>query len=222
MIGWTTPSALTDSDRRWMASSSKTRRGWRGFGRTWPISSSTIDVAPVGNSATSAARPRPRPRGRVDSATLDDLQGGPVVGVRTGRGRVVRGDRHAVAGRLGEANAPRHHRIEDERPEVAAHLAGNVAREPRASVVHRQQDTGDPQARVDPGADELDALEQLRQALERVVLALHRHDQAVGGREGIDGQEPERRRAVDEDVRVLLLGADQQVAQERALLGAAW
>ena len=42
-------------------------------------------------------------------------------------------------------------------------------------------------------------LQELRQALERVVLRLHRHEHAVGGRERVDGQRPERGRAVEED-----------------------
>ena len=46
----------------------------------------------------------------------------------------------------------------------------------------------------------LDVAHQLRHTLERVVLALDR-DQHLGGRhERIDGQQSERRRAVDEDV----------------------
>ena len=46
---------------------------------------------------------------------------------------------------------------------------------------------------------EVDRLHELREALERVVLGLHRHDHAVGRGERVDGQRPERRRAVEED-----------------------
>ena len=42
-------------------------------------------------------------------------------------------------------------------------------------------------------------MEELRQALERVVLRLHRHEHAVGCGERVDGERPERRRAVEED-----------------------
>ena len=61
---------------------------------------------------------------------------------------------------------------------------------------------GQRQARVERAADALDALEQLRQPLERVVLALHGHDQPVRGRQRVDRQQAERRRAVEDHVRV--------------------
>ena len=48
-------------------------------------------------------------------------------------------------------------------------------------------------------ADLLDGVDQRREPLERVVLALHRHQHAVGGHQGVDRQHVQRRRAVDED-----------------------
>src|SRR5215471_8072978 len=113
-----------------MASWSKSRRGWRGLGRTWPTSSSIIEACPAGNSATSAARPLPNP---LFLATFDNLQSNPIVGVGPCRPRIVPGDRQAVAGCLRQPDAARHHRLEDERAEVLAHLFGDVAGEPRAA-----------------------------------------------------------------------------------------
>src|SRR5882672_10405780 len=49
----------------------------------------------------------------------------------------------------------------------------------------------------------MDGVEELREALERVVLALHRNEQRVRGGEHIDGDETQRRRTVDEYVVVL-------------------
>ena len=46
-------------------------------------------------------------------------------------------------------------------------------------------------------------VEQLRDAFEREVLALHRHEHGVRGGEAVDGEESERRRRVDEDVVVV-------------------
>ena len=48
--------------------------------------------------------------------------------------------------------------------------------------------------------DETDVGQQLAEALERVVLALDRDQHLAGSDEGIDRQQSERRRAVDEDV----------------------
>ena len=69
-----------------------------------------------------------------------------------------------------------------------------------------------PSAGIEPGLDELDRAEQLRQPLERVVLGLHRNDHAVGGGERVHGQRPVRGRAVEEDVAVAVAGS-----RERAL-----
>ena len=53
--------------------------------------------------------------------------------------------------------------------------------------------------RVEPATDQLHRAQQLRQPLECVVLRLHRHEHAVGGGEGVDGQRPERGRTVEEN-----------------------
>ena len=48
------------------------------------------------------------------------------------------------------------------------------------------------------GADQLDGREQLPEALERVVLALDRDEHAVSRGQGIDGEQAERGRAVEQ------------------------
>ena len=52
--------------------------------------------------------------------------------------------------------------------------------------------------------DEVHGVEQLAQSLERVVLALEGYQQRVRGRQHVERDEPERRRAVDEDEVVLV------------------
>ena len=79
-----------------------------------------------------------------------------------------------------------------------AHLALDVLREARAAVVHRQDHPGDAQPRVELALDEPERVEQAGQALEREVLGLHRHDHLVGRDERVDGERPERRRAVEQ------------------------
>src|SRR3954454_9643046 len=123
MIGCTMPWALMDSASAAIDSGSKRVRGCRGLGRTWVISSSTRETWPAGNSATSAARPRPNPR---FLATLDHLQRHAVVRIGARRARIVPGDRYTVAWRLGQPDAPRHHRVEHQRPEVLALSAGAI------------------------------------------------------------------------------------------------
>src|ERR1700751_1252052 len=75
---------------------------------------------------------------------------------------------------------------------------------------------------IELGANRLDGLEKLRQSFEREEFALQRNDDCVGGCHGIDRQQIERRRAVDQDVSetraVLHIQARQSVAQaERAI-----
>ena len=64
--------------------------------------------------------------------------------------------------------------------------------------------------------DQLDRLHELRETLERVVLRLHRHEDAVGRGERVHGERPERRRAVEED-EVVLLAARRERLGEVAL-----
>jgi len=80
-------------------------------------------------------------------------------------------------------------------PDLLHHLLG----EPGATVVHGEQDAPDAESRVEVRPHEVHVPQQLAQTFERVVLALDRDQQGVGRRERVDGQEPERRWAVDQD-----------------------
>jgi hypothetical protein len=98
---------------------------------------------------------------------------------------------------------------------VRAHLLGDLVGQAGARVVHRQQDRGDVQQRVEVRAHELDVLEQLAEPLERVVLALDRDEQLLGRHHGVDREQPERGRAVDEHVVDVGAGPEQYVAMAR-------
>ena len=62
--------------------------------------------------------------------------------------------------------------------------------------------------------DLLDRRGQRRQALEREVLGLHRHDDAIGGDQRVERQQAERRRAVDDDVVVVADDRRERVGEE--------
>ena len=49
----------------------------------------------------------------------------------------------------------------------------------------------------------MNCIEQLRQSLERVVLALEWNEQGIGCYQHVDGDQPEGRRAVDDHVLVV-------------------
>src|SRR6186997_2714607 len=128
-----TPWARTESARPLIPSASMCFRGWRVFARIDPsgICRSSVEEEPP-PMRTSRPRPRPRRLGAVDK-----LARYAVVGVGTGGGRVVRGDRQAVARRLGEADASWDDGVEHELAEVAAHLRRDVGRKAGASIHHR-------------------------------------------------------------------------------------
>ena len=87
--------------------------------------------------------------------------------------------------------------------EVSAHLRGDIGGQLGPAVEHRQDDALDREVGVEVVADEIERGEQLGQSFQGVVLALERDEHGVGGGQGVDGQQPERRRAVDEDVVVV-------------------
>ena len=96
--------------------------------------------------------------------------------------------------------------------EVGSHLLGHLRREPRPTVVHGQQDRAQPQPVVQLALDQVDGPDQLRHPLERVVLTLDRNQDLVGRHQCVQGEQTERRRAVDEDV---VRGVLRQVGAER-------
>src|SRR5712671_6931126 len=105
----------------------------------------------------------------------------------------------------GERRFTELHRISDDAVEdvvVAddAQLIEHVPREIRPAVVERWQQPEDPKIAIELHPDHVDDLDQVVQALHRVVLRLDRDDHVVGGDESVDGQEAKIWRAVDEYV----------------------
>ena len=84
---------------------------------------------------------------------------------------------------------------------MPSHLRGDVGRKLRPAVHHRQKHPCNGELGIEPFAHELDGVQELSQALERVVLALHGDEDAVGRGEPVHRQRPEGGRAVDEDER---------------------
>ena len=108
-----------------------------------------------------------------------------------------------MRGRLGEPHGARHDGREDLRRRNASapprpHPPASRVRP--SYIVSSRPVRARP--RVEARPDALHALEQLREPLERVVLALHRHDQPVCGRQRVEREQAERRRAIEDDVRV--------------------
>src|SRR5688500_17484658 len=140
--------SASSASRAW----SKVRRGWRAFGwiRSGGISrrpSSTLSLR-----GRIAARPLPIPR--CCSATSGHLLGQLQVSRAARAVRSVPEHRKTEARRLPEADVARDDGVEDQRRKVLADLALDVAREPRAPVVHREDQPEDGEPRVELALDQ--------------------------------------------------------------------
>jgi hypothetical protein len=99
---------------------------------------------------------------------------------------------------------------------VVANLGRDIRGQVRAAVEHRQHDALDGKGGIEVVTDEVERGDQLGEALQGVVLALGWDQHRLGRGEGIDGQQTERWRAIDEDV-VVVGGGDAQDAGQTAL-----
>ena len=84
--------------------------------------------------------------------------------------------------------------------EVGAHLGDHLLGEVRALVDHREQHALDLELRVERALDALQRRRELGDALEGEVLALERDQHGLRGGQGVEREQPEARRAVDDHV----------------------
>mgnify|MGYP003694637135 CR=1 FL=1 len=84
-------------------------------------------------------------------------------------------------------------------PKYSFASVGHLATEIDPRIVHREQHAIDRERWIEILLHEIDGVEQLRDSLQRVVLALDRDDDPVGRGQHVEGDEPQRRRAVDEN-----------------------
>ena len=111
---------------------------------------------------------------------------------------VVQDDRLSKTGSFRKANVSWNYGFKNAFPEILSRIVGDLPRKVEAGVVHREQDSVDSERLIDAVLNSMDSVQQLREAFEGVVLALKWNHQRVGCGEHIDGDQAERRRAVDE------------------------
>src|SRR5690242_6520178 len=104
--------------------------------------------------------------------------------------RVVLEHRRALHRRLGVANRLPDAGVEHERPEVLLEDLDGLTRVQRAGVEHRRKDAFDAHIGVQVLTDHRERVLELDQPAQRQVLALHRDDDAVGGRQRVDREQP--------------------------------
>ena len=159
------------------------------------------------------APPRPcvvdrRARGHVPGPLVAgaDLVGEIAVRLGAARARGEQVDRQAVAG-ASDRRTARGMIVSYTRSPRCRRTSSPTSELRRVrGVVHRQHRALDLESRVEVVGDEADRGQQLTEALEREVLALDRDERRVGRRQRVDRQQPERGRAIDQDV-VELAGA---------------
>ena len=105
-----------------------------------------------------------------------------------------------MAGCLAQADVTWDDGLEDISWEISVDFVADLQRQARAPIEHCQDNPEYGQAGIQPLTDELDGLYKVSQPLERVELALQRHQHPIGGDQRINGQQPKRRRAIDDDV----------------------
>ena len=154
--------------------------------------------APSAAPPIRTSKPRPRPRRVVLSARRQapsPPSSRPRRRASAGRSG-SRADRGSAPPRRGRSAARRRRRRAS--PKCWRTSASTSAdRRVRASTIVSRTPAIE-RLRVEPRLDQVDRLHELREALERVVLGLHRHDHAVGRGERVDRQRAERRRAVEQ------------------------
>ena len=129
-----------------------------------------------------------------------DLLGNGEIGRRTAGASVIGNDRQAVARGLGETDIAGDGVGIDLAGEVPPPLLRPLVGEVCSPVVHGQQHAEHGNFRVQPPLDGPERAHQIGQALEGIILALYWDEHAVRRAEGVERQQLQRGRAVDEDV----------------------
>lgn len=113
-----------------------------------------------------------------------------------------------MAGRLGQPDIAGNHCPEHFSWEMTAHLLSHLQREIGPPVVHGEQQAKDLQLGIEVFLDRPQGCHQVGQALQGIVLALHRHQDLVGRTQRVERQQLQRGGTVDKNI---VIGAAQLV-----------
>src|SRR5512145_200112 len=213
MTGWIMPVDLSERASSSREPGSNVFRGCRGLTSIWSTgtSSSAVPsvVAVLEVDPSSASRPRPSPRLFMPQDLLGqfdvcDCAAGP---------QIVQHHRSTMTGRLGEPHVTWNDSIEYLTGEISLNFLTDLQRQAGPTIKHCQDNSEHREGRIQPFLDQFDGLEKMRQPLEGVELALQWDQDPVSGREGIDCQETQGRRTVDQCVLITPGEAFQGVAQ---------
>src|SRR6266550_9257596 len=210
-IGWRTPCSRTEAASSCRASMSNTVRGWFGFDsmlstgmmRTPTVRPTLSDESRLmidGESSRSSESRRAAAARKSGLAKIDHLPGKVAIVSRRVGLAGVRRDWPPGKGCLTELHRVSNDAVEDVVVADHAQLIEHVAREICPAVVKGRQQPEDSKVAIELHPDHVDDLDQVVQALHRVVLGLHGDDHVVGGDQSVDGQQAKVRRAIDQNV----------------------
>src|ERR1035438_1439131 len=135
--------------------------------------------------------------------------------------RIVSQNRFAEARCFRQAHAARNDRLENLILEELSQIVGDLPRQVGAVVEHGQQDSSDLQRMLERFADAVDRVHELGDAFERKKLTLDRHQNRVGREQGVQCQQVERGRTIDQDELIFVAnGRDPLAKAKLAMLGA--
>ncbi len=106
----------------------------------------------------------------------------------------------AETGGFGDADVARDVGVKELVREMAADFFDDLGGEAGAGIVHGHYESEELELGIEIFADEVNGLGEKGESFEREVFALDGHDDEIGGGEGIEGEDAERRRAVNQDV----------------------
>ena len=82
---------------------------------------------------------------------------------------------------------------------MLAHFRGHLVGQPKPGIVHGQQESFYFQFRIEFRLGHFNRIEQLAESFQCEIFALDRNQYAVGGDQGIERHEAQRRRTIDQD-----------------------
>jgi hypothetical protein len=99
---------------------------------------------------------------------------------------IVEHYRFSMARCFRESDVARNHRLEDLAGKVTMNFVPDLLGHTGPTIEHRQHDAFDAEPRIESFADEFDSSKQVREALERIELALKGYEDFIGRDQGID------------------------------------
>lgn len=119
-----------------------------------------------------------------------------------------------MAGRFRQPHTSWNHRSKDLTLEKFAQIGGHLTSQVRTVVVHRQQNTFDLDGMIESFANPIDRIHETGNPFQREELTLDRDQDAVRGHQGIQSQEIQSRRAIDQNELVSIPNSAQPLAQD--------